>query len=149
MKTSFEIISEGFARHILGNAVSGDPVRDAIKALTMNHDLKAGSSTRLKKWAIFRASGATLASDLVRYPGGDERKASEAFAMEIADLKEPVVLVTFTNALITPETLRATYDPRIVSICAPDGIETIDTTDPDTKHWLTNSMKKMGLKHVA
>ncbi|MBF9060313.1 hypothetical protein HKCCSP123_14100 [Rhodobacterales bacterium HKCCSP123] len=149
MKTSFEIISTGFARHILGNAMSGDPVRDALRALTMNHETKAGSSTRLKKWAIFRESGSTLASDLVGYPGGDERKASEAFATEIANLKEPVVLVTFTNALIAAETLRATYDPRIVSICAPDGIDTIDTTDPETRHWLTNTMKKMGLTHDA
>ncbi|NOE32312.1 hypothetical protein [Ruegeria sp. HKCCD7318] len=39
MKTSFEIISSGFSRHILGNDKTNDPVKDAMRSLIMNHQV--------------------------------------------------------------------------------------------------------------
>lgn len=151
MKTSFQIITAGFARHILGNRMTGDPVVDSLRSLTMNHELKKGTTSRLGKWAIFRESGATLASELAGYPGGDGRTAGEAFADELIknEFGTGIVFVTFSKALVSPAVLRATYDLRCVSICSPDGVETFDTTDPTVKHWVINSIKKRRPPSVA
>ena len=150
MKTSFEIIESGFARPILGNHITGNPIKDAMRSLTMNHQLhdrqaksgKEAAKCRLNKWAIFRASGSTLATDIKAYPGGDDRKSTDAFVNELLNLSEPCVFVIFSKALITPETLRATYDPRRVSICHPDGVTVIDVTDPEAGHPLARAYQK-------
>lgn len=150
MQTSFEIVASDFARKVLGNQLTGDPVRDAIKSLTMNHALTGKtSSCRLNKWAIFRKSGCTLATDIASYPGGDDRTVWEAFSAELAAMKEPVVLVIFSKALITVDTLKATYDPRKAAICHPDGVKIFDVTDPETKHPLARAYRTEMQKDAA
>ena len=91
--SAFDIINAGFARHVLGNATTGDPVRDCAHALTMNHTLKKGSKSRLTGWAIFRASGAVVQADLAatEFVTGDKRTRYEAFAEELGNLQEPAV----------------------------------------------------------
>lgn len=130
MHTVFEIISHGFARHVLSN-MTGDPARDTARALTMNHLLLSGSPSRLTGWAIFRASGSTVQAKLAA-PGvetGDTRTRFQAFAYELARFREPVVLLTFTKSTVNIGALFATYDSRITRICGPAGNpETFDFT---------------------
>lgn len=150
MKTSFEIVASDFARNVLGNKLTGNAVKDALRALTMNHALTGKSSAcRLNKWAIFRESGCTLATDIAAYPCGDGRTVWDAFSMELAALKVPVVLVIFSKALITADTLRATYDPRRTAICHPDGVTNIDVTDNEVTHPLARAYRKEKLKNAA
>ena len=140
MKTCFEIINVGFAQHILDDDVTGDPVTDAMHSLTMNHRLTdKPSSCRLNRWAIFRESGSTLATDIEAHPGGDDRKSTDAFVSQLRDLSEPCVFVIFSKALIKPEALRATYDLRRVSVCHPDGVTVVDVTGPESTHYLARA----------
>lgn len=120
---TFELISKGFGRHILGNDITGDPVRDAARVLTMNHTLKKGTSSRLSfGWAIFRASGATVQADLAAtgFETGDKRTRYEAFADELYDFREPAIFLQFTKSTVNLANVFATFDPRITKICAPD-----------------------------
>ena len=121
---TFELISNGFARYVLGNALSGNPIRDAAKALTMNHllDNAKGTSSRLTGWAIFRASGSTVQADLAAsgIAANDPRTRYEAFSDELANLREPVVFLQFTKSTVNLANVFATFDPRIVKICSPD-----------------------------
>lgn len=121
---TFELISNGFARHVLGNALTGNPVRDAAKALTMNHllDNEKGSSSRLTGWAIFRASGSTVQANLAAtgITAKDTRTRYKAFADELNNFREPVVFLQFTKSTVNLANVFATFDPRITKICAPD-----------------------------
>jgi hypothetical protein len=122
---TFELISSGFARHVLGNALTGNPIRDAAKALTMNHllDNEKGTSSRLSSgWAIFRASGSTVQANLVAtgITAKDTRTRYEAFADELINFREPVVFLQFTKSTVNLANVFATFDPRITKICAPD-----------------------------
>ena len=119
--SAFDIINAGFARHVLGNATTGDPVRDCAHALTMNHTLKKGSKSRLTGWAIFRASGAVVQADLAatEFVTGDKRTRYEAFAEELGNLQEPAVLLQFTKATVNLGNVFSTIDPRISKICSP------------------------------
>ncbi|AXI53784.1 hypothetical protein C1J05_04065 [Sulfitobacter sp. JL08] len=121
---TFELISKGFARHVLGNSTTGDPIRDAAKALTMNHLLnnEKGTSSRLTGWAIFRASGSTVQANLAAkgVMANDGRTRYEAFADELSDFREPVVFLQFTKSTVNLGNVFATFDPRVTKICAPD-----------------------------
>ena len=150
MKTSFEIIDCGFSQHILGDRITGDPVTDAILSLTVNHGIRGKlSSCRLNRWAIFRESGSTLATDIEAYPGGDDRKSTDAFVSEFLNLDEPCVFVIFSKALIKPEVLRATYDLRRVSICHPDGVTVVDVTDSESTHYLAKAYQREARQNAA
>ena len=150
MKTSFEIIDSGFSQHILDDRVTGDPITDAMHSLTTNHRLTDKlSSCRLNRWAIFRESGSTMAMDIEAHPGGDERKSTDAFVSELLDLSEPCVFVIFSKALIKPETLRATYDLRRVSICHPTGVTVVDVSDPESTHYLAKAYRRETRQNVA
>ncbi len=149
MKTSFEIIAAGFARHVLGNKVSGDPVNDAIRAIHMNHPLNNGNTSRLKKWAIFRESGSSIASELTNYLGGDQKTLREAFVGELRNFREPAVFAIFTNALLNDDNLRATYDIRRIAICSPGGIEIVNVADLESQHWLAREYRKGKSKNAA
>lgn len=121
---TFELISKGFARHVLGNMLTGIPIRDAAKTLTMNHPLdnKKGTSSRLTGWAIFRASGSTVQANLAAsgMMANDKRTRYAAFADELMNFREPVVFLQFTKSTVNLANVFATFDPRITKICAPD-----------------------------
>lgn len=116
---TFDIISQGFARHVLGNRISGDPFRDSAMSLTCNHTYKSGQGARLKKWGIFRRSGSTVASDLAckAVDANDPRTMIVAFVDELERLSEPVVFLEFGKALVDPRNVFATYDRRMVKLC--------------------------------
>lgn len=128
--TTFEIIARGFARYVLPDGLSNDPVRDAAKALTMNHGLRTGKSSRLTGWAIVRESGTTCQAKLAAegVESGDERTRYEAFASELAAFKEPAIFLQFTKSTVNIGNVYATYDPRITRVCSPDHCETFDAT---------------------
>ena len=121
---TFELISKGFARHVLGNDLTGIPVRDVAKALTMNHLLnnEKGSSSRLTGWAIFRASGSTVQANLAvnGVETNDDRTRYQAFADELINFKEPVVFLQFTKSTVNLANVFATIDPRITKVCSPN-----------------------------
>ena len=132
--STFEIIAKGFARHVLPGGLSNDAVRDSARALTMNHPLKKGSTSRLTGWAIIRESGTTCQADLSAQgiESGDTRTRYAAFANEVANFREPVVFLQFTKSTVNIANVFATYDPRITRICSPDACETFDATvEPD------------------
>lgn len=131
---TFEIIARGFARYVLPGGLSNDPVRDAATALTMNHRLKKGSTSRLTGWAIIRESGTTCQADLAAegVESGDSRTRYAAFAAELMAFREPVVFLQFTKSTVNIANVFATYDPRITRVCSPDRCETFDATQvPD------------------
>jgi len=140
MKSTFEIIDTGFARHVVNaDRLTGQPVRNSAIALTMNHPLlprdgsNKTSSSRLTGWAIIRSSGATVQARLSAsgIDAGDPRTRFVAFEQELANLTEPVVLLTFSKSTVNIGNVYATYDTRVVRVCSPDGVETFDfTTDP-------------------
>ena len=132
--TTFEIIARGFAKYVLPDGLTNDPVRDAARALTMNHRLGKGTSSRLTGWAIIREGGTTCQADLTAegVSGGDLRTRYAAFADELAAFRVPVVFLQFTKSTINIANVFATYDPRITRICSPDRCETFDATvEPD------------------
>lgn len=133
--STFEIIARGFARFVLPEGLSNDPVRDSARALTMNHRLMKGSTSRLTGWAIIRESGTACQADIAAgdVSGGDPRTRYEAFAEEIDGFDGPVVFLQFTKSTVNIANVFATYDPRVTRICSPDQCETFDATgEPDS-----------------
>jgi hypothetical protein len=132
--TTFEIITQGFARFVLPDGLTNAPVRDAARALTMNHRLGKGTSSRLTGWAIIREDGTACQADLAAdgVSGGDPRTRYAAFADELAAFRVPVVFLQFTKSTVNIANVFATYDPRVTRICSPDHCETFDATaEPD------------------
>jgi len=132
MKT-FEFIQQNFARHVLPE-LTDDPVRDTIKAMTMNHTVKskAGklSPSRLTGWAIVGPNGTTLQANVQsnspNLNAGDTRTRYEAWADALSDFQGPVCLVQFTKATLNVSNVFLTHDLRAVRVCSPDGVETFD-----------------------
>ena len=101
MKSTFEIIDAGFARHVVdADRLTGQPVRNSAIALTMNHPLlpkdgsNKASSSRLTGWAIIRTSGATVQARLSAsgVDAGPESPCSRLYG-----LRGPVVIVGATG----------------------------------------------------
>ena len=135
---TFEIIARGFAAYVLPGGLSGNPVRDAATALTMNHPITGKQPARLSYgWAVVKASGTVCQIDIAAegVRGGDARKWYEAFADELLNFKEPAVLLTFTKSTMNLDNVFATYDPRVARICAPaaDKCAVFDATAKPTK----------------
>ena len=132
--STFEIIAKGFAQHVLPEGLSNNPVRDAARALTMNHRLRKGTNSRLTGWAIIRESATTCQADLMAtgLTSGDQRTRYEAFAAELMAFTEPAIFLQFTKSTVNISHVFVTYDPRVTRVCSPDCCETFDaTTEPD------------------
>lgn len=131
---TFEFIARNFGKHVLPNGLSNDPVRDSAKALTMNHPLTTGNSSRLTGWMVIFDGGTICQSKLaaVGVQSGDSRTRFEAFSEELDTRSCPLCLLTFTKATINLSNVFVTFDPRMVRICSPVSVETFDwTSEPD------------------
>lgn len=128
--STFDLVARGFARFVLADGLTNDPVRDTARALTMSHRLRKGTASRLSGWAILRESGSTCQADLATdgVAAGDGRTRYEAFADELAVFSEPVVFLQFTKSTVNIANVFTTYDPRVTRICSPDQCETFDAT---------------------
>lgn len=132
--STFDLIARGFARFVLPEGLSKDPVRDSARALTMNHRLRKGTTSRLTGWAIIRETGSICQADIATdgVLGGDPRTRYQAFAEEINEFGGAVVFLQFTKSTVNIANVFATYDPRVTRICSPDQCETFDaTSEPD------------------
>jgi hypothetical protein len=132
---TFEFFNQNFGRHL--TAQTDNPLVDAQKALSMNHKLLTGKTSRLSSgWAIVRPSRSSLQLGVdcsgIEIVGGTVTRY-QAF---IADLQawrnEPRIYLTFEKRPVPISNIFVTYDPRVVRICSAKGVETFDFTQPPT-----------------
>ena len=152
---TFEFFNQHFGRFLTEQ--TGDAIADAQKALSMNHPLLSGKTSRLGSgWAIIRPNRSTLQLG-VRCSGEIEIAGNTVtrFAAFLEDLQkwngEPRIYLTFDKRPVPASNLFVTYDPRLVRICSPTAIETFDFTQPprDTSGAVhRNIYKELSIKGV-
>jgi hypothetical protein len=133
---TFEFIARNFSRYVLPNGLTNDPVRDSAVALTMNHLLENGKTSRLTGWMIVHENGTICQSKLAAagITGGDPRTRFQAFSESLETWSGTVCFLTFTKSPINLSNVYLTFDPRWVRVCSPDGVESFDwTAEPSDK----------------
>tara|TARA_R110000744_G_scaffold43338_4_gene97292 strand:- start:217 stop:690 length:474 start_codon:yes stop_codon:yes gene_type:complete len=138
---TFEFIQQNFARYVLPE-LSENPVRDTVKALTMNHMVISKqnrlSPSRLTGWAIIRSRGTVLQANLETtgegLVSGDQRTRYEAWADALVHFNGPVCLLEFTKAVFNISNIYLTHDVRMTRVCSPDGAETFNFAQVPEKH---------------
>jgi len=127
---TFEFIARNFGKVVLPNGLTNDPVRDSANALTMNHRLTTGNTSRLTGWLVVYNGGSICQAKLAAkgVESGDERTRFQAFAEELDNRQGPLCLLTFTKATINLSNVYLTFDPRVTRVCSPEGVETFDWT---------------------
>jgi len=132
---TFEFFNQHFGRFLTDQ--TGNVLVDAQKALSKQHPLMSGKTTRLTSgWAIIRPTKSTLQLE-VSCSGidvvGNTVTRFEAFFEDLSHWNgEPRIYLTFGARTFPISNLFITHDPRCVRICSPVEVETFDFTQaPD------------------
>ena len=129
---TFEFFNEHLGRHLV--PTTGTPFEAAYRALSSNHKLAKGTSSRLSSgWAIVRPGLSSVQLKLAA--AGihiDERTRVEAFMEELDkwDEQEPRIFIMFDKAPVPIANLFMTVDRRAIRICSPAGVETFNLDEP-------------------
>lgn len=126
---TFEFFNQNFGRYLTQQ--SENPLADAQTALSMNHKLQTGKTSRLSSgWAIVRPGRSSLQLG-VDCTGieivGNSVSRSQAFTSDLeAWRNEPRIYLIFDKRPVPLANLFVTYDHRAVRICSAKGVETFD-----------------------
>lgn len=150
---TFDFFNQNFGRFLAEQ--TGNEMADAQTALSKNHELQTGKTSRLSSgWAIVRPGRSSLQLG-VKCTGieitGNTVSRFQAF---IADLQnwegEPRIYLTFDKRPIPIANLFVTYDLRAVRICSAKGVETFDfTKDPTDESGMVHKVLFKQMKEGA
>ena len=133
--STFDFFNKNFGCHLTEQ--TGNALTDAQTALSMNHQLLTGRTSRLASgWAIIRPGRSSLQLG-VECSGieivGNTVSRFQAFIADLQTWKnEPRIYLVFDKRPVPIANLFITYDPRVVRICSPKGVETFEFTKPPT-----------------